>query len=198
MFKGIPKGQQLRLLKRQGIVSISLLATRALVVATALGVFLSVAPGLIAEFERALKLGALPSPRVFIIPVVVVVLATSLGVVIAGALSTALQSRGAVGWDLLQRTRRESKGFLALLAYLVTLAVSFAVAGIVFFVCVADFVSLARATSIEQALSGYTATLSTAVKLVVVGAAVYAILAAVLTRFLFLVRNRVRSERGAE
>lgn len=198
MFKGIPKGQQLRHLKRQGIVSISSLATRAVVVATAFGVFLLVSPGLIAEFERTFRAGVLPSPRALITPVLFVALSTSLGVVIAGALATALQSRGAVGWNLLRRTRRTPTGFLVVIAYLTTLALSIVVAGVTFWVCLADFLSLPRADSAARTLSGYASSLSTALKLVVVGAVVCAILATVLTRFLFLVRNRVRSERGAE
>lgn len=197
MFKGLPKGQQLRGLKRQGVVSISRVANRAVVLASVLVAFLVVAPRLPGEIERSLKQGISTAPITVVHVLVFVVMASSLSVLIGATLSTTLQSQGALGWNVLRRTRRQPKGFVVIGAYVATLVVMIVTATAVIFVNLGDFLNVPRLENPSQAFVAYGTSLADSVKLVVVGALVCAILGAILTRFFFLVKNRVRSDRGA-
>ena len=194
MFKGLPKGQQLQHLKRQGTVSISRVATRAVGLGAICVSFLVLAPRVKEDFRLVVTGTSQASFEGSIRSLAFVVMATSLSVVLLGVLSTVLQSRGGFGWSILQKTRREPAGFHFAGACVVTVGVIAVVAAALVGLNLVDFFEVLRATNVVEALSKYEKSLGFAAKLVVVGAVVCAILAATLTRFFFLLKNRVRSE----
>lgn len=198
MFKGLPKQPQLRILKRRGIVSISGLAVRSIsLVATLVALWVTV-PRFTSEIERISQGNFLWRPPLLVDSSLLILIATSLGAVLAAALSTLLQSRGAFGWSLLARTRKRSRGVGLVSSYLMALALVVVITAAVTIATLGDFLGLLRATNVSQAFNGYAAVLVSNVKLLVVGVVVCAILTAVLTRFFFLVKNRTRSARGAD
>jgi hypothetical protein len=201
MFKGLPKKQQLQLLRRRGIVSISDRAIRAVSLAVVLVTLLLTVPRFMTEVERVYRgslAWKLPKPSALVDSFMIVVLVTSVGVVILGALTAASQSRGAFGWNLLRRNRTKDRGRALVASYLAALLLIGGMAGASTVAVLGYFLGLLRATTTQQAFSGYGAALVSNLKLLVVAALVCAILAAILTRFFFLVKNRARSTRGAD
>ena len=198
MFKGLPKQQQLRVLRRRGIVSVSGLGVRAISLGATLVALWVTLPRFISEVERICRDTVSWKPPLVVDSSLLIVVATSLGFVLAAALSTLAQSRGAFGWSLLIRTRKRDRGVGLLISYLMALVLVVIIAAALAVTTLGDFLGLPRATTVSQALHGYTAVLVWNVKLLVVGAVVCAILASVLTQFFFLVKNRARSARGAD
>jgi hypothetical protein len=198
MFKGFPKEQQLRGLKRRGIVSISGLAIRSLSLGATLVALWVTLPRFLSDVERIGRENVSWKPLLGVNSPLLVVLASSIGVVLAATLSTLLQSRGALGWSLLIRTRRRKRGVELLIAYFMAVVLVVIMGAALSIITLGGFLGIPRATNLSQALQGYAAVLVLAVKLLVVAAVVCAILVSVLTRFFFLVKNRTRSARGAD
>lgn len=198
MFKGLPTKQRLLALKRRGIVSVSGLAVRAVSLVVVLIGFLITIPRAALEVERVCRQGFLWRQPTFVDSTLRILIATSLGVVIAAVISTFLQSRGALGWSLLVATRKRGRGIARVISYLTVFGGAGILAAGLILAKTRDFLGLLRAREVSQAVSGYAVVLTSNVKLVVVGAVVCAILSSVLTRFFFLVKNRARSDRGAD
>lgn len=198
MIKGLPKEQELRGLKRRGIVSISGLAVRFISLGATLMAGWFTVPRFISEVQRTGRDYSSWKPHLLVDLSLLIVVASCLGVVLAAALLTLLQSRGAFGWSLLIRTRKRDRGVGLLISYLMVLALVVIIAVALSITTLGDFLGLLRATNPSQAVHGYAAVLVSNVKLLVVAAVVCAILTSVLTRFFFLVKNRTRSARGAD
>jgi hypothetical protein len=198
MLQGLPTKQRLLALKRRGIVSVSGLAIRAVSLVVVLVGFLVTIPRAASEIERVCRQGLVWRQSNFVDSTARIIIATSLGVVIAAVLSTILQSRGALGWGLLVATRKRRQGIARVISYLSVLGGAVILAAALILANTRDFLSLLRAREVSQAANGYAFVLASNVKLVVVGAVVCAILSSALTRFFFLVKNRARSGRGAD
>jgi hypothetical protein len=198
MFKGLPKQQQLRVLKRGGIVSISGLAVRSISLGAILVALWITLPRFISEVERVCRDNFSWKSPLFVDSSLLILVSTSLGVVLAAVLSTLLQSRGAFGWKLLTKRRRHARGVGVVSSYLIALVLVGIIATALSTLTLGDSLGLLRAINVPQAVSGYAAVLALTGKVLVVGAVVCAILGAILTRFFFLVKNRTRSARGAD
>jgi flagellar biosynthesis protein FlhB len=198
MFKGLPTKQRLLMLKRRGVVSISGWGVRAISLGVVLVALVVTVPRAVSELERVCRQGFIWKHSLSFDSTLRILVATSLGVVVAAVLSVLLQSRGAFGWSLLSVTRKRGSGIARVTSYLAIVVFTSILSAAILAAAIPQFLGLLRAADVTQAVRGYAAALASNVKLVVVGAVVCAILSSVLTRFFFLVKNRARSSRGAD
>jgi hypothetical protein len=190
VFKGAPSKERLALLQKRGIVHWSPAVTRATIVAT-------VFAALYSSFESwrgALQPTGVMNPvvwfRVHGEPVLRLFVGLAVGVVVIGFVVSLLQTRGAIGSRVLAQRKRLDRLGRNPAGVIVGLCMAAAMSIALFSFAAPRFLAGLQGAAGEQAIYG---TLGLLCKLVVVACVVLAILAWMITRFLFLFAHRERT-----